>query len=53
MPTRKLTKKPMVKTPARELWLYKNPEIYATVLLGLSQSKKGKVSKQKRDFTKS
>lgn len=37
---------PMAEIPARELWLYKNPNAMKAVQEGLKQSKQGKVKKR-------
>ncbi len=36
----------MAEIPARELWLYKNPQALKDVQEGLQQSKEGKVRKR-------
>lgn len=36
----------MVEIPAKELWLYKNPEALKDVQIGLKQSKTGKIRKR-------
>lgn len=42
----KIILEPMAEIPARELWLYKNPQALKDVLEGLEQSKEGKVRKR-------
>ena len=42
----KIILEPMAEIPARELWLYKNPEALKDVQEGLKQSKEGKVRKR-------
>lgn len=48
----KIILEPMAEVPAHELWLYKNPEAYASVKRGLDQAKEGKTKKLKKDFSK-
>jgi hypothetical protein len=42
----KIILEPMAEIPARELWLYKNPQALKDVQEGLQQSKEGKVHKR-------
>lgn len=42
----KIILEPMVEIPARELWLYSNPQAMSDVKEGLKQSKEGKVRKK-------
>lgn len=42
----KIILEPMAEIPAKDLWLYKNPEALKAVLEGLKQSKEGKVHKR-------
>lgn len=42
----KIILEPMAEVPARELWLYKNPQALKDVQEGLKQSKEGKVRKR-------
>ena len=42
----KIILEPMAEIPARELWLYKNPQALKDVQEGLQQSKEGKVRKR-------
>jgi hypothetical protein len=42
----KIILEPMAEIPARELWLYKNPQAMKEVQEGLQQSKEGKVRKR-------
>lgn len=42
----KIILEPMAEIPARELWLYKNPQALKEVQEGLQQSKEGKVHKR-------
>jgi hypothetical protein len=43
----KIILEPMAEIPARELWLYKNPDALKAVQEGLKQSKEGKIVKRK------
>jgi hypothetical protein len=42
----KIILEPMAEIPARELWLYKNPQALKDVQEGLQQSKEGRVRKR-------
>ena len=42
----KIILEPMAEIPARELWLYKNPQALKEVGEGLQQAKEGKVRKR-------
>jgi hypothetical protein len=42
----KIILEPITKIPARDLWLYKNPNALKDVQEGLQQSKKGRVRKR-------
>lgn len=42
----KIILEPMAEIPARELWLYKNPQALKEVQEGLQQSKEGKLRKR-------
>lgn len=42
---------PMAEVPAREAWLYNNPEALASVLEGLKQAELGKISKLDIDLS--
>lgn len=48
----KIILEPMSEIPAREAWLYTNPEALASVLEGLKQAEAGQVSELKMDFSK-
>lgn len=43
----KIILEPMAEIPARELWLYKNPDALKAVQEGLKQSKEGKIVKRR------
>lgn len=46
----KIILEPMAEIPAREAWLYQNPKALASVLEGLKQAEKGKVSELNIDY---
>jgi hypothetical protein len=43
----KIILEPMAEIPARELWLYKDPEALKAVQEGIKQSKAGRIVKRK------
>lgn len=47
----KIILEPMAEVPAREAWLYNNPEALASVLTGLKQAEKGRISKLDIDLS--
>ncbi|OGI04716.1 MAG: hypothetical protein A2Y25_08065 [Candidatus Melainabacteria bacterium GWF2_37_15] len=47
----KIILEPLIEIPARELWLYKNPEALASLEKGVSEAKAGKV-KSRGSFAK-
>ena len=47
----KIILEPMAEIPAREAWLYQNPEALASVLEGLKQAEEGKVSQLNIDYS--
>lgn len=48
----KIILEPLIEIPVEEHWLYKNPEAMASLIRGLGDIKKGKVSKLDRDFSR-
>lgn len=47
----KIILEPMAEIPAREAWLYQNPEALNAVLEGLKQAETGKVSELDIDYS--
>lgn len=47
----KIILEPLVEIPSDEHWLYKNPKAMASVMNGLEDIKKGRISELKRDFS--
>lgn len=47
----KIILEPMTQVPAREAWLYNNPEALTSVLEGLKQAEEGKTSKLDIDLS--
>lgn len=46
----KIILEPMIELPAREVWLYQNPQALASVLEGLKQAEEGKTSELDIDY---
>lgn len=47
----KIILEPMAEVPAREAWLYRNPQALASVLEGLKQAEEGNVSELNIDYS--
>jgi hypothetical protein len=47
----KIILEPMIELPAREVWLYQNPQALASVLEGLKQVEEGKTSELDIDYS--
>lgn len=47
----KIILEPMVEVPAREAWLYSNPQALALVLEGLKQAEEGRISSLDTDLS--
>lgn len=47
----KIILEPLVEIPSEEHWLYKNPKAMASVMKGLEDIKKGRISELDRDFS--
>ncbi|MBM3252835.1 MAG: hypothetical protein FJZ16_01100 [Candidatus Omnitrophica bacterium] len=39
--------RPMVSIPSKEVWVYRNPEVFKRIRQGLTEAKEGKVEKAK------
>lgn len=42
---------PLVEIPAREHWIYKNPDAMASLMQGLEEAKEGKIVEMDTDFS--
>lgn len=47
----KIVLDPLVDIPAREHWIYKNPEALASLLRGIEDAKNGRIVDVKIDFS--
>ncbi len=48
----KIVLDPLVEIPAREHWIYKNPEAMASLMRGIEDAKKGRIVEVDENFSK-